>query len=317
MSSLDANTLLANGLSSAAAGIVGRTLTHPLDTAKARLQASNTYSNSLHALSSTLRTEGIRGWYRGFGVVISLGTPGTIMYLSSYEIAKDRLQKNERLPAWASHLASGMIAETIACIVYVPVDVVKERMQVQQSQGGSFYYKNTFDALRQIGQTEGLRGLYRGYGATLASFGPFSALYFVFYERCKSLARSHQSTGQFGLESDLTTSNENSLDLSFSATVLCSATAGAAASWLSSPLDLAKLRLQISRGQQFNSVSSATYRGIVDCLQHAYRHQGGVRGLFRGAGARVLHFCPATTITMTSYEMCRSAVSKLLRVSDY
>ena len=37
-----------------------------------------------------------------------------------------------------------------------------------------------------------------------------------------------------------------------------------------------------------------------------------VSGLFRGAGARVLHFAPATTITMTAYETCRSFYAKIL-----
>ena len=40
----------------------------------------------------------------------------------------------------------------------------------------------------QIMVYEGIAGLYRGYGATLASFGPFSALYFVFYERVRGWA---------------------------------------------------------------------------------------------------------------------------------
>ena len=34
-------------------------------------------------------------------------------------------------------------------------------------------------------KTEGARGLYRAYGATVMSFGPFSALYFMFYEYAK------------------------------------------------------------------------------------------------------------------------------------
>ena len=50
---------------------------------------------------------------------------------------------------------------------------------------------------------------------------------------------------------------------------------------------------------------------MLDCLQHAYQ-QNGVNGLFRGAGARVLHFVPATTITMTCYETCRSFISKAM-----
>ena len=33
-----------------------------------------------------------------------------------------------------------------------------------------------------------MRGLYRAYGATVMSFGPFSALYFLFYEKFKERA---------------------------------------------------------------------------------------------------------------------------------
>jgi hypothetical protein len=32
------------------------------------------------------------------------------------------------------HFSSGMLAEAVTCIIYVPVDVVKERMQVQRRE---------------------------------------------------------------------------------------------------------------------------------------------------------------------------------------
>lgn len=54
-----------------------------------------------------------------------------------------------------------------------------------QSNLGSFKYRNDLDAIRQVLRTEGIRGLYRAYGATVMSFGPFSALYFYFYETFK------------------------------------------------------------------------------------------------------------------------------------
>jgi hypothetical protein len=72
-----------------------------------------------------------------------------------------------------------------------------------------------------------------------------------------------------------------------------SASAGALASFLTSPLDLAKLRLQVQRGTN-SPHGFEQYQGIIDCLQQAYQ-RGGVAGLFRGAGARVLHFVPATS----------------------
>ena len=79
-----------------------------------------------------------------------------------------------------------MYAEAVACILFVPVDVIKERRQVQSTLK-AYEYKSDFDAIKQISRTEGVRGLYKAYAATVLSFGPFSALYFMFFEHAKGL----------------------------------------------------------------------------------------------------------------------------------
>ena len=325
-------------LSSATAGIISRILTHPLDTAKARLQANNTYRGPIDALFRTYRNEGIRALYRGLNAVIVGGTPGTILYLTGYAYWRDTISSavsawNERddtistsardnnKPSSLSpgeeftvHFMSGMLAETVCCIIYVPVDVVKERMQVQQQQYKQMkntpetHYRGSFDALQKILKSEGLRGIYKGYGATLASFGPFSALYFMFYEQCKMRARDHYIGKHGDNQSSPIVKADGDLPLLY--LVTCSSAAGALASFLTSPLDMAKLRLQVQRGKAAASNNAGRgqtvqYKGMVDCL-HSAHNKGGIRGLFRGAGARVIHFAPATTITMTCYEKCKT-----------
>ena len=89
-------TMASNALGSSAAGIISRCLTHPLDTIKARLQApssssSSSYKGPWNVLTTTIRTEGISGLYRGFGAVVMGGTPGTIVYLCSYDLLKSKL----------------------------------------------------------------------------------------------------------------------------------------------------------------------------------------------------------------------------------
>ncbi len=371
------NDLLSNALGSATAGIISRLLTHPLDTAKARLQAppslltaatnarinSNVppvnpphYRGVRDVLLRTYKAEGISSLYRGFGAIVVGGTPGTMTYLCSYEWIKNRLttktttpghshdndatnnddNSNSALPDFVVHFTAGMLAETIACIIYVPVDVIKERLQVQQKQQTStpltkkennykhnHYpgYNGSLDALKQILRHEGLGGIYKGYGATLASFGPFSAFYFLFYEQMKSLSREYYYLNDYSCHgmnngrNNKDRHDQNQHDggeLPFSYVVLCSAGAGATASWITSPLDMAKLRLQIQRAaiSSKNNTSNTKYnnhhhKGMVDCLSDIYK-QSGIRGLFRGAGARVIHFTPATMITMTCFEQCRS-----------
>lgn len=125
------NPMTYNVLGSASAGIVSRILTHPLDTAKARLQApGSVYKGPIDALWRTFGTEGVRGLYRGFGAILVGGTPGTMVYLCSYEFFKERLGTWSRISQGSDgdfvlHFTCGMLAETIACIIYVPVDVGK------------------------------------------------------------------------------------------------------------------------------------------------------------------------------------------------
>jgi hypothetical protein len=351
-------TLLPNVLGSAAAGIIGRTFTHPLDTVKARLQGTTTsYSNTSTAPSSSssdyrgplqafrqiYRHEGVRGLYRGYGTVIVAGTPGTILYLTSYDIFKEKIQSMPGLTSsdnsssnstttnddsFMVHFCAGLLAETVACLIYVPVDVIKERLQVQQAptpgvMDSNTYYKNGIDAIQKISKTEGISGIYKGYGATLASFGPFSAMYFVFYEKCKQWSRrylqlddNHDDNGNID---GGRRRQQKQKELPFHWIILSSSCAGAAASFITSPLDMAKLRLQVQRaGLHSSSTCKRTtiqYRNMNDVLKVAYQ-QGGISGLFRGAGARVLHFVPATTVTMTSYETCRSFFQQNLSSSS-
>lgn len=69
---------------------------------------------------------------------------------------------------------SGMVAEAVSCLFFVPIDIVKERLQVMHSLK-TYHYEGTTHAFKSILATEGITGLYRAYGATLASFGPFQA----------------------------------------------------------------------------------------------------------------------------------------------
>lgn len=277
------------------------------------------FKGPIDAIVKTFQHQGLRGLYGGFGAVIIGGTPGTVLYLTGYSYSRDKMtalvtggdgrrQAAQQLTPgqeFAVHLSCGMLAEAVTCVIYVPVDVIKERLQVQQSATSveGSHYTGSFHALKQIVRTEGLKGIYKGYWATLASFGPFSAIYFMMYEQFKSAARERKGC-QDG-------------DLPLINLVTSSCCAGALASWLTSPLDMAKLLLQVQRGQDAApcyKVASRTqpqYKGMAHCLSLVYQH-GGIRGLFRGAGARVLHFTPATTITMCCYEKCKKIYSDLL-----
>lgn len=94
-------------------------------------------------------------------------------------------------------------------------------------------------------KTEGMMGLYRAYGATVASFGPFSAFYFMFYEQFKGMVVSNDPESYLKRTSE--GSGEAKADIGFFQSMFCSMMAGACASTLTNPLDMAKLRMQVMR----------------------------------------------------------------------
>ncbi|EQC27054.1 hypothetical protein SDRG_15168 [Saprolegnia diclina VS20] len=282
-------SMAATMLGSAMAGILGRIVCHPMDMAKANLQAHSSYRNAWHVLTKTMKTEGVRGLYKGFGVVVLGSAPATCLYMTSYEESKKWLTQSPQFQdaPFLTTFSAGIFAEAFSCIFWVPIDVVKERMQVQtlhQANG----YRNTLHALQTIARTEGLRGMYKGYGATMWSFGPYSALFFVAYEQNKAWAtRWHGSP-----------------DVPFSSLLLCSVSASAAAAFLTNPLDLVKLRLQVERFRATSSGAPSQYKNTFDGLGRILT-QEGPKALWKGAGARVAFQAPLTGITIAIYEKCK------------
>eukprot|EP01039_Chlorochromonas_danica_P004665 gene4665-5111_t len=288
------STCLASGL----AGAVGRFVCHPIDTLKAKLQVTDRKITLRKIVSRTWQEEGVAGFYRGVTAVLLGGVPGVCVYILTYESCKARLEtfSHHQHSPFLSYLGSGMVAEAVCCAFFIPVDVVKERLQVQANrQAVTYRYRGSADALRTILQREGLRGLYKGYWATLFSYGPFSSIYFWLFEEMKSLRKRRQAE-----------------DLVFHDYLLSSAVAGSLASFLTNPLDIAKLRFQVQQTTIKAETSvvvregeEVVYRGLLHALSHLYRSLG-LRGLFRGASARVLFHTPSTAITMAIYEQTKA-----------
>lgn len=54
-------------------------------------------------------------------------------------------------------------------------------------QSGKFGYGSVYGALKNIYQTEGVRGMFSGLTATLLRDAPFSGIYLMFYTQTKNL----------------------------------------------------------------------------------------------------------------------------------
>ena len=80
-------------------------------------------------------------------------------------------------------MASATIGEISACLVRVPVEVIKQRMQV--STGAESSKISSAMILRKTIQSEGILGLFRGYSTTVLREVPFSLIQMPLWEWLK------------------------------------------------------------------------------------------------------------------------------------
>jgi hypothetical protein len=74
---------------------------------------------------------------------------------------------------------SGLAAEAIGALAYVPSDIVSQKLQMQTKYNflyREYQYKGTIDVVKSILKLEGVKGLYRGYVPYMIVYGPGSAV---------------------------------------------------------------------------------------------------------------------------------------------
>ena len=131
---------------------------------------------------------------------------------------------------------------------------------------------------------EGFRGLYRGFGSSVATFVPSSALWWGSYGMYQKLlwsalygnpAQQQQQDASAGPGSSAAPARPTSTQQVVLVQSLASVMAGATSSVLTNPLDLIKTRIQVANKQLGQS---ATFRSVLgDILR-----QEGLAGLLRG-----------------------------------
>lgn len=280
-------------LASAASGCFARLFAHPLDTIRSRMMVSTSQNTTFATVTRhLLRTEGFIGLYRGFTVSVCFEAPAMATFLTSYHWSKDTIATHSTYSSNAPlvHLASGLFAETVSAVFWVPMEVVKQRAQIRS---GPLSTASSITITRDLIIHEGPRALFKGYTLTIAVFGPYSMIYFLLYERFK-LMSAHLLHQQ----------NTNVLSIPIIAT--CAGFAGGFAAAFTSPLDVIKTRLQTQGDKQIaNNRMIPLYSGSLHAARTILKTEG-YKAFFRGISARVFWIIPSTAIAMSTFEFLKS-----------
>ncbi|PYH42106.1 putative mitochondrial carrier protein [Aspergillus saccharolyticus JOP 1030-1] len=191
----------------------------------------------------------------------------------------------------SANLATGAAARVAAGFVMMPVTVLKVRYE------SDFYaYRSLASAGRDIVRTEGVRGLFSGFGATAARDAPYAGLYVLFYEQLKrrlaALATAaphpHAQAQNNGDANGPVVKSPSSSSINFVSGGLAAGLATA----ITNPFDAVKTRLQLMPGRYGNMMRAA--RLMV--------REDGVRSLFGGLGLRITRKALSSALAWTVYE---------------
>lgn len=234
-----------------------------------------TFSGTWEGLVKISKAEGVSSLWRGLSPTLFMAIPSTVIYFVGYEQLRSLVDADA---AWAPLLCGG-IARTASATVIGPLELLRTRLQGVQARGktASETFREVVRGIRANVKSDGARSLWRGLSLTLWRDVPFSALYWLGYERVKLLAQART-------------------DSPFLQSFAAGGISGTIAALATTPFDVAKTRKQVlEHDARLNLSTPALLKRI-----HA---QDGLQGLWRGTIPRCLKVAPACAIMISSYEL--------------
>ncbi|PRQ28981.1 putative mitochondrial carrier domain-containing protein [Rosa chinensis] len=269
---------------------------HPFDTVKVKMQMHNTvehgitYRNGLHCTVRILRTEGIKGLYRGAtSSFMGVAFESSLLF-GMYSQMKQSLQGNVQsaVPQPQIIIPSAAFGGAMISFILCPSELVKCRMQVQGTDSLvpiSSRYAGPLDCALKTVKEDGVRGIFRGGFTTFLREATGNAVFFTVYE----YVRYHMHLQLKSASSD----HKNLIDVGVG---IVSGGLGGIAFWSAVlPLDVAKTIIQTSADK--NST-----RNPFQILSSIYK-MAGLKGCYTGLGPTIVRAFPANAAAIVSWEI--------------
>ena len=196
------------------------TIMHPLNVMKTRAQSlSSTQLTRYEQVRAMVGKSGIRGLWAGLGPVLAGAVPARAGYILALEGVRPPADTMARKlgadGASASAIAnglSGLAAAMASMVVYVPADVVSQKMMIESkaaaeaaraasskaaasssSSSAVAVSPGFLEVVREIVATNGWRGLYRGMGISMVIGLPAGSIWWAAYGASREALPSHAS----------------------------------------------------------------------------------------------------------------------------
>ncbi|EGD75752.1 hypothetical protein PTSG_12650 [Salpingoeca rosetta] len=142
--------------------------------------AATSLSNARAVAANIWRTDGLRGFFRGW-TASAAGVVETAIQFTIYEQMKARLVNPESSMHGLQTFGVSALAKFCAIMLTYPHEVLRTRLR-QEMHEGPRKYRGFFQTLMLVYREEGARALYRGMAAHMMRSVPNAAILILSYE---------------------------------------------------------------------------------------------------------------------------------------
>ncbi|KUJ21605.1 ADP/ATP carrier protein [Mollisia scopiformis] len=227
------------------------------------------YDGIVECFRRTTAQEGVASLWRGNTANVIRYFPTQALNFAFRDTYKSmfKFKKDDGYWKWmAGNLASGGMAGATSLLFVYSLDYARTRLandNKNAKSGGDRQFNGLVDVYKKTLATDGIAGLYRGFGPSVLGIVVYRGLYFGMYDSIKPVLLVGPLEGNF-LASFL---------LGWSVT-----TGAGIASY---PLDTIRRRMMMTSGE------AVKYKSSMDAASQIIAKEG-VRSLFKGAGANIL-----------------------------
>ncbi|KAL4584134.1 hypothetical protein LXL04_008724 [Taraxacum kok-saghyz] len=258
-----------------AAAIVSKSAAAPIERVKLLLQnqgellkrgqLTRPYSGVGQCFKRVFKEEGFLSFWRGNQVNVIRYFPTqafNFAFKGYFKSVFGRSKERDGYMKWfIGNVASGSCAGATTSLFLYHLDYVRTRLATNQKS----QFSGIFDVYRKTLETDGIRGLYRGFGISIVGITLYRGMYFGLYDSLKPIV--------------LIGSFQDSFIASFFLGWSVTTFSGVCAY----PFDTVRRRMMLTSGQPSNS----KYRHAIHAIHEIIRLEGFL-ALYRGVTANML-----------------------------
>ena len=272
-------------LSGTAAGI-GKTAGAPIERVKLLIQNQDEmlksgrldkpYQGILECTSRTYKNEGLLAFWRGNSANVIRYFPTQALNFAFKDKIQGMFNTPKTAPQWqkfATNITSGGLAGSLSLLGVYSLDYARTRLgnDAANAKGGQRQFNGLLDVYKQTIRTDGISGLYRGFGISVVGIFIYRGLYFGLYDSCKPIffkdQKNPSAVGTFFLSLGTTT----------------------VAGVLAYPIDTLRRRMMMRSGESVKYTSSLqAFSEITKAEGYSSLFKGNLVNIIRGSSCALV-----------------------------